>query len=89
MVDEIAVFIPILALMIPMAWIASPHVRRWMEFKREQLKVQGTDTAERAAQYGAHIERLEQRVRVLERIITDKNAGLATEIENLRDAPLN
>jgi len=89
MVDEIAVFIPILALMIPIIAIMVPHIRRWMEFKQEQLKVQGTDTAERAAQYGAHIERLEQRVRVLERIITDKNAGLATEIESLRDAPLN
>ena len=29
-------------------------------------------TAEKAAQYAAHTERLEQRVRVLERIVTDK-----------------
>ncbi len=89
MVDLIAVFIPILALMIPIVAIMAPHFRKWLEFKERALQVQGNDTAERAAQYGAHVERLEQRVRVLERIITDKNAGLATEIENLRDAPLN
>ncbi len=35
------------------------------------------------------IERLEQRVRVLERIATDKGAGLADEIERLRNEPLN
>lgn len=35
------------------------------------------------------IERLEQRVRVLERIATDKGAGLAAEIEGLRNEPLN
>ncbi len=89
MVDLIAVFIPILALMIPIVAIMAPHFRKWLEFKEQALSVQGNDTAERAAQYGAHIERLEQRVRVLERIITDKNIHLATEIDNLRDAPLN
>jgi hypothetical protein len=33
--------------------------------------------------------RLEQRVQVLERIITDKNSSLADAIEDLRDKPLN
>ncbi len=89
MTEVIAVFIPILALMIPIFALARSPFRRWLEFKERTLHVQTLDTAERAAQYGAHIERLEQRVRVLERIITEKNASLATEIERLRDAPLN
>ena len=42
-------------------------------------------TAEKAAQYAAHTERLEQRVRVLERIVTDKGIVVADEIEQLRD----
>jgi hypothetical protein len=46
-------------------------------------------TAEKAAQYAAHVERLEQRVRVLERIITDKGVALSDEIEQLRDSPVN
>ena len=46
-------------------------------------------TAEKAAQYAAHNERLEQRVRVLERIVTDKGIDIAEDIEQLRDRPLN
>ena len=44
-----------------------------------------SQTAEKAAQYAAHTERLEQRVRVLERIVTDKGIDVADEIERLRD----
>jgi len=43
--------------------------------------------AEKAAQYAAHTERLEQRVRVLERIVTDRGIDVAAEIEQLRDHP--
>jgi len=42
-----------------------------------------------AAQYAAQTERLEQRVRVLERIVTDKGMDLSAEIDRLRDASLN
>ena len=45
--------------------------------------------AEKAAQYAAHTERLEQRVRVLERIVTDKGIGSRDEIERLRDDRAN
>ena len=46
-------------------------------------------TAEKAAQYAAKTERLEQRVAVLERILTDRSTNLADEIDRLRDSPLN
>ena len=42
-------------------------------------------TAEKSAQYAAHTERLEQRVRVLERIVTDRKIELSDAIEQLRD----
>jgi len=51
----------------------------------KELEVLGSQTAEKAAQYAAHTERLEQRVRVLERIVTDKGVDLAAEIDRLRD----
>ncbi|HYZ49156.1 MAG TPA: hypothetical protein VE567_09720 [Sphingomonas sp.] len=63
--------------------------RRFFAYKQKQLDVQAGQAAEKAAQYAAKTERLEQRVRVLERIATDKGADLATEIERLRDQPLN
>jgi hypothetical protein len=60
---------------------------------KHREKMAGTlnaQAAEKAAQYAAHTERLEQRVRVLERIATDRGADLTQEIERLRDArPLN
>lgn len=45
--------------------------------------------AEKAAQYAAHTERLEQRVRVLERIVTDRGLDLSNRIDDLRDRPLS
>ena len=63
--------------------------KRKLKLREKQLELQSTMTAEKAAQYASHTERLEQRVRVLERIITDKGTDLATEIEDLRDRPLN
>lgn len=64
--------------------------KRWLKHKEKMAEALNAQTAERAAQYAAHTERLEQRVRVLERIATDKGVELADEIERLRDdRPLN
>lgn len=59
--------------------------KRWTKLKERQLELASVQTAEKAAQYAAHVERLEQRVRVLERIATDKGVDLADQIELLRD----
>jgi hypothetical protein len=58
--------------LIPLAAIGIAPFKMWMRMKEKQLESQTSQTAEKAAQYAAHTERLEQRVRVLERIITDK-----------------
>ena len=67
----------------------SIYFRQWLKFKERQLELQAGQTAEKAAQYAAHTDRLEQRVRVLERIVTDKGIVVADEIDKLRDEPLN
>lgn len=74
--------IPILAIL---GWIAT----EWMRFKEKQIGAISSETAEKAAQYVAKTERLEARVAVLERILTDRSTVLAEEIDRLRDAPLN
>lgn len=61
--------------------------QRNLEFKEKQLAARGDDNAEKSAQYAAHTEHLEQRVRVLERIITDKGFDVSQQIENLREEP--
>ncbi len=63
---------------------------RWLKHKEKMTAALAEQTAEKAAQYAAHTERLEQRVRVLERIATDKGVEIADEIERLRDdRPVN
>jgi hypothetical protein len=68
-----------------MLGIGGDVLKRWIKYKERQLELTSAQTAEKAAQYAAHTERLEQRVRVLERIVTDKGIVVAEEIERLRD----
>ena len=75
--------------LIPLAAIGIAPFKMWMRMKERQLDQQSQMTAEKTAQYAAHTERLEQRMRVLERIITDKGTAISDEIESLRDKPLN
>ncbi|HET9510548.1 MAG TPA: hypothetical protein VFO80_05300 [Sphingomonas sp.] len=73
--------------------IGSEMFKRWLKHKEVMAQALNAQTAEKAAQYAAHTERLEQRVRVLERIATDRGVAVADEIERLRDertaSPLN
>jgi len=70
--------------------IGGEMFKRWLKHKETMSTALNAQTAERAAQYAAHTERLEQRVRVLERIVTDRGIGLADQIDLLRDdRPLN
>ena len=62
--------------------------KRFMAYKERQLGFTADATAEKAAQYASHVEQLEARVRVLERIATDKGADLAQQIEDLRTEPV-
>ncbi|MGH6651943.1 MAG: hypothetical protein ACREB7_12530 [Sphingopyxis sp.] len=69
--------------------IGGDMYKRHLKFKEKQMTLLSNETAEKAAQYAAHTERLEARVRVLERIVTDRGIEVSDEIEKLRDAPLN
>ncbi|QPQ55814.1 hypothetical protein IC614_04290 [Allosphingosinicella flava] len=64
-------------------------IKRFLEHREKKLEIEARMTAEKAAQYAAHTERLEQRVRVLERIVTEKGIAVSDEIERLRHTPIN
>ena len=87
------ILIPILGIacgMIAIVFgVANDMFKRWLKHKEAMTQGIAAQTAGQAAQYAAHVERLEQRVRVLERIVTDRGIAVADEIEKLRDAPLN
>ena len=78
--DVMALFITILIPTILLIYV----FRRWFSFKEKQLEVQARSTAERAAEYAVSNHELEQRVRVLEQIVTDAGAQTAAQIEALR-----
>ncbi|WP_372732645.1 hypothetical protein [Novosphingobium sp.] len=69
--------------------IGSDVYKRRLAFRERELELLSRQTAEKAAQYAAQAERLEQRVRVLERIASDSKSDLALQIENLRSAKVN
>jgi hypothetical protein len=81
--------IPLFGISIPLMGIVAGMFHRWTKLREKELEQQSVLTAEKAAQYAAHTERLEQRVRVLERIATDRGVDVAAEIEALRDRPVN
>ena len=89
METSLVVFFLIVVGLPVLAGVLGDVYKRHLKFKERQLELLGNQTAEKAAQYAAHTERLEQRVRVLERIVTDRGIAVADEIEKLRDQPLN
>lgn len=76
-----------IALMIPFAGIGLACFAIWTHHQQKMMDKQSKISAEKAAQYATSNQQLEQRVRVLERIITDKGFDLANQIEDLRDQP--
>lgn len=87
-----AVFLSMLFILVglpALSWATTIIVTRWLRHKERMAQVPGDETAQRTAQYGAKVERLESRLGVIERILTDRSTHLSEEIERLRDAPVN
>jgi len=75
----IVIGLPVILLMI----IAN----RFFRLREKKLEVEAGMAAEKAAQYASRSHELEQRVRVLEQIVTDGGAQTAAQIEALRGPP--
>jgi cob(I)alamin adenosyltransferase len=79
MVALIVIGLPVLTLML----IAN----RYFRLREKRLEVEAGMAAEKAAQYASRTHELEDRVRVLEQIVTDGGAQTAAQIEALREPP--
>ena len=79
---DIGALIPIFALSIPIVAIWTKHQQKLAEMN---VRSTAEMSAEKAAQYTSNVKDLEDRVRVLERIVTDRDYEIATQIEALRD----
>ncbi|MEH6791276.1 hypothetical protein [Parasphingorhabdus sp.] len=76
-----------IALMIPFAGIGIAFFAIWTSHQQKMMDKQAAISAEKAAQYAVGNSELEQRVRVLERIVTDKGFDVSRQIEELRNEP--
>ena len=76
MMALIIIGLPIILLMV----IAT----RYFRLREKKLEVEANVAAEKAAQYASRSHELEERVRVLEQIVTDRGAETAAQIEALR-----
>ncbi|WP_423142358.1 hypothetical protein ACOYW6_03095 [Parablastomonas sp. CN1-191] len=74
-----------LALLISLAPFLIAGFAIWTKHQQKIAEMQVRHTAETAAQYAASNTELEDRVRVLERIVTDRGYDVAAQIEALRD----
>ena len=76
MIALIVIGVPVLTVML----IAN----RFFRLREKKLEVEAQMAAEKAAQYVSGSRDLEERVRVLEQIVTDGGAQTAAQIEALR-----
>jgi len=60
-------------------------VRSQARLEEKRISATAENSAEKAAQYASRIGEMEDRIRVLERIVTDGGYDVATQIEALRD----
>jgi hypothetical protein len=81
--DVMAILITVLLPTVFLMYLA----KRFFALREKQLEVEARNAAEKAAQYAAGSAALEERVRVLEKIVTDGGAQTAAQIEALRQAP--
>jgi len=66
-------------------WLVREKER--LRLRAREMELLGSRTAESVAQYAARTERLEQRVCVLERVVTEKGFDLAMDIDRLAVEP--
>ncbi|MBO9509926.1 hypothetical protein [Erythrobacter sp. A6_0] len=83
--EIIPIMIGSVALVAIVLGMAQDTFQTWLKHKERQMELMANKTAEQAAQYAAKAQKLEARVRVLERIATDRGSDLAMQIEDLRD----
>jgi hypothetical protein len=71
--------------MIPLAPFILAGFVIWTRHQQKLADSTVRMSAEKAAQYAVQNRELEERVRVLERIVTDKGYDIAAQIDALRD----
>lgn len=80
----IGVFIPILGISLGFFGVWTHHQQKMIKLRIQETNA-AKDAGVRTPEQGREIEELRERIKVLERIVTDGGYDLATRIEALRD----
>jgi DNA-binding transcriptional regulator of glucitol operon len=84
---SLLIFFVIVVAIPVLGGIGMSAFQRWLQHKEKMGQLLASETAEKAAQYASHVERIEARLRVVEQIVTDGGAETAAQIEALRERP--
>ena len=71
--------------LLAMIWVG---FRRWLQYKEKMGRLIAEQTAERAVQFGAQMERIEARLKAVEQIVNDGGIQTAAQIDALGTHPL-
>ena len=85
MAESVGVFIPILGIMCGIIAIVGSIWIKNQKLKLEMMQAQGGVEAAANKVTQAELEKLKDRVAVLERLLTDDDRRIANEISRLRD----
>jgi hypothetical protein len=79
---ELGVLVPLapFLMIVGIVWVKSQA-----RLEEKRIAATAENSAEKAAQYASRITEMEDRIRVLERIVTDGGYNVASQIEALRD----
>jgi hypothetical protein len=81
-----AVFLAMIIIGLPVLMLML-IANRYFRLREKKLEVDAGMAAEKAAQYASRTNELEQRVQILEQIVTDSGAQTAAQIDALRKQP--
>jgi hypothetical protein len=88
METSLLIFFVIVVAVPVLGGVSVSAFQRWLQHKEKMGQLIASQTAEKAAQYAAQVERLEARLRVVEQIVTDGGVQTAAQIEALRQPQL-
>ena len=80
--DSLSILVPLapFLIVVGIVWVKSQA-----RLEEKRIAATAENSAEKAAQYASRIAEMEDRIRVLERIVTDSGYNVASQIEALRD----
>ena len=80
-------FIAFMAVFVIPAAVIIYIANRIFRLRERKLEIEAMNAAEKAAQYASRTTEIEQRLRVVEQIVTDSGVHTAAQIEALRQPP--